>query len=405
MPITIVHKSIINLDADAIVNAANESLLEGGGVCGAIFKAAGEQELAEACAAYGHCDTGRAVITPGFRSRADYIIHAVGPVWQGGNQGEPRKLYQAYKRSLELAVVNGCSSIAFPLISSGIYGYPKEKAWEQGLTACLDYLKQNPGHDLQIIFAVTSDADWTLGTRILKNLMEGPNSGKLLADSGEEGRREAKRVLCFGDSLTWGYDPASRQRFSPANRWTGVLQSRLGAGWVVIEEGQNGRTIAVDDPAEGEKNGLTYLLPCLESQSPLDAMIVMLGSNDCKQKFGYSPMDIAGEMQTFLEKVQSYNRFRLQDTMKVILVSPPLLGEGLKSSWLGESFGPEARRVSQGLAGWYKKLAELYGCRFVDASLLVEASPVDAVHLDAANQCKLGRALANEMERLFPPEK
>ena len=107
-----------------------------------------------------------------------------------------------------------------------------------------------------------------------------------------------KRILCFGDSLTWGFDPATRTRFDEDSRWPCVMQQALGGDYKVIEEGQNGRTIATEDPAEGEKNGLKYLGPCLESHTPLDYVIVMLGSNDCKRKFAYSSMDIAGGSAT-----------------------------------------------------------------------------------------------------------
>ena len=115
--------NIIDLDVDAVVNAANNMLLEGGGVCGAIFREAGSVELAKACSEIGGCETGNAVITPGFNLSAKYIIHAVGPVWQGGNNNEAKLLCSAYMNSLNLAKENDCSSIAFPLISSGIYGY------------------------------------------------------------------------------------------------------------------------------------------------------------------------------------------------------------------------------------------------------------------------------------------
>ena len=115
-----------------------------------------------------------------------------------------------------------------------------------------------------------------------------------------------KRILCFGDSLTWGFNPHDCSRFDDDIRWTGVLQKLLGDEYKVIEEGQNGRTIAVDDPVEGEKNGLTYLIPCLDSHMPLDAMIVMLGTNDLKVRFGFTPKDIADEMDRFLGKVKMY---------------------------------------------------------------------------------------------------
>ena len=119
---------ITELDVDAIVNAANSQLLEGGGVCGAIFREAESIELTEACSEIGSCETGDAVITPGFDLPAKYIIHAVGPIWQGGDDNEAELLYNTYIHSLILAKENNCHSIGFPLISSGIYGYPKVQA-------------------------------------------------------------------------------------------------------------------------------------------------------------------------------------------------------------------------------------------------------------------------------------
>lgn len=114
---------ITTLNVDAIVNAANEQLAPGGGVCGAIHRAAGP-ELARACAAAGPCPTGQARITPGFRLRARFVVHAVGPVWRGGRAGEPALLSSAYRSALQLAKDGGLTSIAFPAISTGIYGYP-----------------------------------------------------------------------------------------------------------------------------------------------------------------------------------------------------------------------------------------------------------------------------------------
>jgi O-acetyl-ADP-ribose deacetylase len=120
---------ITTLDVDAIVNAANEQLAAGGGVCGAIFRAAGPK-LAGACAALGGCPTGEARITPGFNLPARFIIHAVGPVWRGGGHGEAELLASAYRSSMTLASEQGLARIAFPAISTGIYGYPLEPATE-----------------------------------------------------------------------------------------------------------------------------------------------------------------------------------------------------------------------------------------------------------------------------------
>lgn len=158
---------ITSLDTDAIVNAANEGLWEGGGVCGAIFRGAGSAELTKACKAIGGCRTGGAVITPAFALPAKYIIHAVGPVWRGGYDHEPKLLYSAYKNSLELAKENGCKSIAFPLISAGIFGYPKEAAWKKALEACTDFINTYPEYEIKIIFAVLEDEMKLLGEKVL----------------------------------------------------------------------------------------------------------------------------------------------------------------------------------------------------------------------------------------------
>ena len=162
---------ITDLNTDAIVNAANDRLWSGSGVCGAIFRAAGYDKLQAACNEIGHCDTGSAVITPGFDLKAKYIIHAVGPVWNGGDYNEPQLLYSAYRKSLELALENGCHSIGFPLISAGIFGYPKDKAWRKAIQACTDFFEQHPDADLKVIFAVLDDNILTLGKNTLNELV------------------------------------------------------------------------------------------------------------------------------------------------------------------------------------------------------------------------------------------
>ena len=141
--IEIVEGDITRLDVDAIVNAANTMLAPGGGVCGAIHRAAGP-ELAEACAQLGGCETGEAKITPGFRLPARYVIHTVGPVWGGGESGEDRLLAACYRNSLALAAGHGLASIAFPAISTGIYGFPPDRAAAIAVATVLDSLRDAP---------------------------------------------------------------------------------------------------------------------------------------------------------------------------------------------------------------------------------------------------------------------
>lgn len=141
MPFQLIQNDIVKMNVDAIVNAANTELMRGGGVCGAIFEAAGIAELEAACRLIGACAVGDAVLTPGFNLRARYVIHTPGPIWNGGHAHESELLYNCYANALLLAESHHMESIAFPLISSGIYGFPKTEALKIATIAILDFLK------------------------------------------------------------------------------------------------------------------------------------------------------------------------------------------------------------------------------------------------------------------------
>ena len=151
MPLHIIHGDITRVAADAIVNAANTGLQRGGGVCGAIYSAAGADRLQAACRAIGSIQTGEAVITPGFDLPARFIIHTAGPIWQGGSQNEENLLEKCYQNSLELARQHELKSIAFPLISAGIYGYPKDQALDVAVRTIRWFL-QNHEISVSLVF-------------------------------------------------------------------------------------------------------------------------------------------------------------------------------------------------------------------------------------------------------------
>lgn len=151
MPFTIVRQDLIKMKVDAIVNAANPQLMMGGGVCGAIFTAAGAEPLQKACDSLAPIQTGEAVITSGFDLPARYIIHTAGPVYKDGNHGEEALLRASYRNSLKRAVENHCKDVAFPLISSGIYGYPKGEALRIAIESVEEFLKD---HDLEVYLVV-----------------------------------------------------------------------------------------------------------------------------------------------------------------------------------------------------------------------------------------------------------
>lgn len=166
--IKIEQASITDITADCIVNAANEYLLPGGGVCGAVFQEAGYDELKEACERIGYCETGSAVATLGYLLKARYIIHAVGPQYIDGHHGEAEKLYSCYQSALALARQKGCASIVFPLISSGIYGYPKKEAWIVAVKAIRDYFEAHPNTGITVIFSIPDQNVLAMGEAILK---------------------------------------------------------------------------------------------------------------------------------------------------------------------------------------------------------------------------------------------
>jgi lysophospholipase L1-like esterase len=218
-----------------------------------------------------------------------------------------------------------------------------------------------------------------------------------------------KTLLCFGDSNTWGFDcerwvrdmPAPR--FAPEVRWPGVLAAELGAGFAVIEEGHNGRTTVFDDEVEGiHRNASRYLQACLESQAPLDAVVIMLGTNDLKERFAATASDIALGAAALARTVLSSQVGPEGRAPKVLLVAPFPVGENIRNSPFGDIFGYE-RSVEKSslLAARYAERAAALGAAFLDAGAVVQAHPKDSIHLSAESHRKLGIAVASALRPLF----
>ena len=189
------------------------------------------------------------------------------------------------------------------------------------------------------------------------------------------------RILCFGDSNTWGRSGADETRYTPSVRWTGILQSHLGENYEILEEGIRSRTTDLDDsdPNFPGRNGATYLRPCLESHYPLDIVIIWLGTNDLKAKFKRSAEDVAQGIEKLIAIVEEVAKFQKYQTPHILLVSPPLIGEDTLRPNL--TFAG-AQEKSQQLASVLESLAVRYGCSFIDLAQHVQAGEFDGVHLE-----------------------
>ena len=199
-----------------------------------------------------------------------------------------------------------------------------------------------------------------------------------------------KTVLCFGDSNTWGWDPATQERFPEDVRWPGGCRRVLGSEYRIVEEGLNGRTTVWDDPIEVFKNGKTYLIPCLESHRPLDLAIIMLGTNDLKTRFSVTAYDIALSAGVLANIVLASEAGHDGQHPQVLLVAPPPLGRLFEFADM--YIGAEAK--SRKLGDNFRRVADEFGYRLLDASEFVVSSDVDGVHLEAAAHQRLGEAIA-----------
>lgn len=207
-----------------------------------------------------------------------------------------------------------------------------------------------------------------------------------------------KTVLCYGDSITWGYNPANQGRMAANERWSGVLGKGLGHKYHVIEEGLNGRTTVWDDPLNhGFKNGLKYLIPCLDTHRPVDLCILLLGTNDMKKRFSLSALEIARAIVVLVEVIKKSEAGPGSMAPKILLMAPPYIS---KISSFSEEF-EHAYPISRKLPGLYAQIAADYNCEFLDTSRVIVASELDGVHPDVNEHIKLGNVVTEMVKEIM----
>lgn len=205
-----------------------------------------------------------------------------------------------------------------------------------------------------------------------------------------------KRVLCFGDSNTWGYDGQTGLRFDEDTRWTGLLQSLLGPEYAVLEEGQNGRTTVFADPVEGSKSGMAYLEPCLETANPLQAVVIMLGTNDAKDRFGCNAYQISQSVKRLGEMVLRRD-YAPYPKPELLIVSPIEINGGILAENDDQNFSQASAERSIDFSGHFADRARELGCHFLDAAAYAQPGLADGVHLDAENHAKLAEVLYQKL--------
>jgi len=211
-----------------------------------------------------------------------------------------------------------------------------------------------------------------------------------------------RNILCFGDSNTWGCKPITKfgftDRYGPEERWPGVLQSELGDGYKIIEEGLNGRTTVYDDPVAGaDRNGKSIFSPILETHMPLDLVIIMLGTNDMKPRFAGTAFDVACGAGALLSMVMNPIAGWLGDVPKTLLIAPPELG---KLSVLDGIF-EDGHTKSKKLASEMEKIADMLGSPFLNAGDYIRTSAADGVHLELDAHQALGLVIAEKVNEIL----
>ena len=213
-----------------------------------------------------------------------------------------------------------------------------------------------------------------------------------------------KRILALGDSNTWGWNPGNSltppfERWPDEVRWTGVLQRLLGGGYEVINEGLNGRTTVWDDPIEEYRCGKQQIVPVMDTQAPLDMVIIFVGTNDLKARFGVTARDVAEGAGLLVQKAMSQVNDFARCTPRVLLVCPPRLGP-VSQTWAGAIFAGSEEKSAQ-LDPFFQIVARQYGVEYLNADGIIKSSLLDGLHLDAGQHGLLAEAVHHKVKKLI----
>ncbi|WP_373212407.1 GDSL-type esterase/lipase family protein [Ruminococcus sp. 5_1_39BFAA] len=211
-----------------------------------------------------------------------------------------------------------------------------------------------------------------------------------------------KHIVCFGDSNTYGYNAATNGRFDEETRWTCLLQEMLGDEYVVREEGLGGRTTCFRDPLTEGMSGLDYLYPCLMSHGPLDLLVIMLGTNDTKERFGCTPECIGQSLKRLISKAISTVDCWEKGRANILVVTPQNIDRRYAQTEIAGIMGYGCAEKSEGLSAEFKKIADLMGCHYLDANEAISAptNDVDYMHLTAEGHRQLAEALAAKIPEI-----
>lgn len=211
-----------------------------------------------------------------------------------------------------------------------------------------------------------------------------------------------KHIVCFGDSNTHGYRAEDNGRFDEEQRWTCLLQKKLGEDYLILEEGLSGRTTCFDDPIQEGLSGLNYIYPCLMSHEPVDLLIIMLGTNDTKERFGSSPVCIAVGLKRLVDKAKSVQDCWREGKPNILIVTPQNIGRAYAGTEAVGTMGLGCAEKSEKLAEEYRKVAKLTDCHYLDANEAVTAGPnqIDFMHLTGEGHSQLAEALADKIRQI-----